>query len=185
MHDTRRYKWRRNIDTISYGKEKVHTSFFPKHSFIVNLFFSYMKMDHLFIHLDRHGLAFAKYRLFFTATNISKHLQSPTYLPIVFTNETLNLCDSSKTKINGSAVSLWNVIFILKSFQFWLNFFRFRYQGHYFLHFPLILEEDVMCKLRITTFRCFIIIMRGWEQNGYVRQRKNILHQITFYAHKM
>ena len=56
-------------------------------------------MDHLFIHLDRHGLAFAKYRLFFTATNISKHLQSPTYLPIVFTNKTLNLCPSSKRKI--------------------------------------------------------------------------------------
>ena len=73
--------------------------FFPKHSFIVNLFFSYMKMDHLFIHLDRHGLAFAKYRLFFTATNISKHLQSPTYLPTVFTNKTLNFCYSSKGKI--------------------------------------------------------------------------------------
>ena len=99
MHDTRRYKWRRNIDTISYGKEKVHTSFFPKHSFIVNLFFSYMKMDHLFIHLDRHGLAFAKYRLFFTATNISKHLQSPIYLPIVFTNKTLYFCESRKRKI--------------------------------------------------------------------------------------
>ena len=194
MHDTRRYKWRRNIDTISYGKEKVHTSFFPKHSFIVNLFFSYMKMDHLFIHLDRHGLAFAKYRLFFTATNISKHLQSPTYLPIVFTNKTLNFFDSSKRKICIIAhlhytmiayMVLRNVIFILKSFQFWLNFFRFRYQGHYFLHFPLILEEDIMCKLRITTFGCFIIIIRGWEQNCYVRQRKAILHQITFYAHKM
>ena len=58
-----------------------------------------MKMDHLFIHLDRHGLAFAKYRLFFTATNISRHLQSLTYVPIVFTNKTLNFCDSSKRKI--------------------------------------------------------------------------------------
>ena len=57
-----------------------------------------MKMDHLFIHLDRHGLAFAKYRLFFTATNISRHLQSPTYVPIVFTNKPLNFCDSSKRK---------------------------------------------------------------------------------------
>ena len=56
-------------------------------------------MDHLFIHLDRHGLAFAKYRLFFTATNISRHLQSPTYLPIVFTNKTLNFCDSSNRKL--------------------------------------------------------------------------------------
>ena len=179
IHDTKRYDRKWNIDTISYGKEKVHTSFFPKHSFIVNLFFSYMKMDHLFIHLDRHGLAFAKYRLFFTATNISRHLQSPTYLPIVFTNKTLNFCVSSNRKI------LRNVIFILKSFQFWLNVFRFGYQGHYFLHCPLILEEDIMCKLRITAFGCFIIIMRGWEQNCYVRQRKAILHQITFYAHKM